>query len=331
MGRKSIYNRGLVTQEKWEAVSPENKELLSDFMEYCIASNKSPATRYQYQKQLEMFFCWNVEFNKNKFFVDIKKRDFLRFLGYLADELGGSPSRINSLISSLSSISSCIERVLDDEYPGFKNCIKSFEPVLRNASREKTVLSNDEIDDCLNKLIEREKYQEACFLALLAASGMRKSEVIQMRVEFFTEDSVVMGCMYSTRKIRTKGRGKEGKQIGRYVFRDIFDKYLKLWLQERERLGIKSEYLFVVYREGEYIPAKISTINSWSRLLSKILGVPFYPHCVRHYFVTYLKRKGYPDDVIKALVKWESTAMIAIYNDIDDAEELETFFSQNKE
>lgn len=328
MGRSSVYNKNLVTSEKWEKVSSINKGLLKDFLNYCISTNKSPASRYQYQKQLEIFFVWNSEYNDNKGFAEVKKREFLAFMGYLREELGASPNRVSSLKSVLSSLSNYIERVCDDEYPGYKNCIKSLEPVLKSSIREKTILSNEEVDECLDKLVAKKKYQVACFLALLVASGMRKAEALQMKTNFFTEDNVVLGCMYITGKIRTKGRGKEGKQICRYVFKDIFDKYLYLWLVERERLGIKNDYLFVTYRNGEYLPAKITTANSWAEKISKILGVDFYAHCARHYFVTYLKKNGYPDDVIKALIKWESTAMITVYNDMDDTEELESFFAK---
>lgn len=329
-GRTTVYNRGLVTDEKWEAVREENKTFLEEFMKYLAASDKSPQTMYQYRKQLEIFFVWNSEFNRNKNFVDIKKRDFINFFGYLMNELNASSNRVGSIKAVLSSLSNFIERVMDDEYPDFKNLIKSLEPVAKTPVREKTILSNEQIDECLDKLVEQGKYQIACALALFASSGMRKAEIIQMKVEYFTEDNVVLGCMYSTEKVRTKGRGKQGKRVPRYVFKGSFDKYLNLWLAEREKLGIKSEWLFVTYRNGNYKQAQITTINSWSEKISKLLNVEFYPHCTRHYWCTKAKRDGYPDSVIQKLQNWSSMEMVSVYNDMGDMEELEEFFKKRE-
>ena len=55
MARSTVYNDGLVTEAKWEKVSKENKRLLKDFLDYCKASDKSPQTRYQYERQLKIF------------------------------------------------------------------------------------------------------------------------------------------------------------------------------------------------------------------------------------------------------------------------------------
>lgn len=330
-GRTTVYNQNLVTDDKWELVLDRNKELLEDFSRYLSASDKSPQTIYQYKRQLQIFFVWNEENNKNKLFVDVKKRDFILFFGYLGNELGASPNRIGSMKAVLSSLSNYIERVLDDEFPQFKNSVKSLEAVSKVPVREKTVLSNEQIDDCLEQLVAEKKYQIACALALFASSGVRKSEIIQMRTEYFTDDNVVLGCMYATEKIRTKGRGKQGKRVARYVFKESFDKYLNLWLEERERLGIKSEWLFVTYRNGEYRQARVSTINSWAEKISKILNIEFYPHCTRHYWCTKAKRAGYPDSVIQKLQNWNSMEMVSVYNDMGDMEELEEFFSKRNQ
>ena len=77
MGRSTVYNKGLTTKEKWEQVSEENKELYEDFLSYCKSADKSQETIRVYKNGLKIFFCWNVEFNRNKFFVDIKIKDIL--------------------------------------------------------------------------------------------------------------------------------------------------------------------------------------------------------------------------------------------------------------
>ena len=134
-----------------------------------------------------------------------------------------SANRIASLKSVLSSLASEIELLYEDVYPNFHNQLRGLEPVHINTVREKTVLTTDQINEILQGLLDNGEYQIACYLALLCASGSRKSEMLQMKPEFFTpEHEVFNGYMYCTSSIRSKGRGKQGKIIKKYVIKDFF-------------------------------------------------------------------------------------------------------------
>ena len=329
MGRQTVYNAGIASDEKYEPVNPRNKALVKEFESCNKSSNKAPNTIYQYTRQLRLFFCWNYENNNDKFFVDLKKRDFINFFNYLTETLKSSTGRVASFKGVLSSLSAYIENILDDEYPDFKNIVKTLQPIPRAPSREKTILDDEIVEKILAQLVVEKKYQLACFLALLASSGMRRSEILEVSLESFTtKQKITMGCMYETNKIRTKGRGKEGKVISRLVFKETFDPYLHLWLKEREEKGINVPTLFVRYKNGQYLPAVKGTINSFVGRINEYTPAAFYPHCMRHYFVTSLKKKGYPDDIIQKMVKWSSIAMVSIYNDLGDEEELSAFFGK---
>lgn len=325
MSRSTVYNKQ-VTAEKWDLVNYQNKELLKDFISYLTAVDKSPATVKQYEFQLRTFFVFVSEQLGNKFFVDLKKRDFIKYFGYLTNELGESPARVSSLRSVISSLSNYIERMLDDEFPDFRNLVKVLEPVHIVAVREKTVLTTEQVDACLLRLVKDKKYQIACLLALLASSGMRRSEAIQMKVDFFKDDKLIFnGIAYETEKIRTKGRGKVGKVISRIVFVDPFKKYFDLWIKEREKEGIDSEWLFVTKKGDKYNQVANSSISSWFQTITKYMGVEMYPHSLRHYETTKLLRDGYPQSVVQKLIKWESADMVNRYDDRDVSEELNEF------
>lgn len=329
MGRQTVYNARIASDEKYEPVNPQNKALVREFESYNKSSNKAPNTIYQYTRQLRLFFCWNYENNNDKFFVDLKKRDFINFFNYLTETLKSSTGRVASFKGVLSSLSAYIENILDDEYPDFKNIVKTLQPIPRAPSREKTILDDEIVEKILTQLVVEKKYQLACFLALLASSGMRRSEILEVTLESFTtKQKITMGCMYETNKIRTKGRGKEGKVISRLVFKETFDPYLHLWLKEREEKGINVPTLFVRYKNGQYLPAVKGTINSFVGRINEYTPAAFYPHCMRHYFVTSLKKKGYPDDIIQKLVRWSSVNMVGIYNDLGEEEELSVFFEK---
>ena len=153
---------------------------------------------------------------------------------------------------------------------------------------------------------------------------------------FFNDkkEIVFRGLAYITPKIRTKGHGVKGKQISRYVFKENFDKYLNLWIKQREILNIKNEELFVVKGKTGYKAASSSIFTSWCEKIGKIIGVEnLYAHSLRHYFATSLKKRGFPDSVVISIIQWNKGsggAMLSIYDDRSSGEELDGFFANLK-
>lgn len=326
MGRGLIYNSDIT--KSYDKISEKNKRLIKEFVQYCKANDKSPQTIKQYTEWLKVFFSWNYDENDDKFFIDLKKRDFINYFGYLRD-LNMSPNRIASLKSVLSSLSNEIEILYEDEYPTFKNQIRGMEAVHITKVREKTVLSTEDMEKILQGLVDAKEYQVACFLALMCASGTRKGEMIQMKPSFFSKDAEIFnGYMYLTPEIRSKGRGKEGKMIKKYVIKKIFKPYFDLWMEERKRLGIKNEYLFVTLKEGVFVQATISTANTFARRISKMFNIEFYNHSARHYFCTLLKSMELPDDIIAQIFSWESADLVKVYDDTPAEERLSKFFEK---
>ena len=329
MARKTVYNDDL--SKEWQVVNKKNQKLLNEFIRYCISNDKSPQTCSQYESQLKVFFCWNYRENEDKFFVDIKKRELVDFFGW-GREVGWSPCRLASLRAVLSSLSNYIERILDEEYPSFRNIVKVLEPIHLEAVREKTIIEKDDIMAGIERLVALGEYQYACFLSLLFSSGMRKSEAAQMKVSFFTtkKQDGLGGLAYVTPKIRTKGHGARGKQVPRYVFKETFDKYFELWLKEREKLGIEIDDLFVIKStDGKYQPAKAQNFSHWAVKIGELIGVnSLYCHSLRHAFTTYLKRQNFPTDIVQKIQSWGSADMVARYDDRTESEELDVFFSQ---
>lgn len=328
MGRQGLYN-AIVTEELWEKVNKENKLLLKDFCDYKRSSDKSPATIHQYESVLRVFFVWNLQNNDNKFFVDVKKREFIRFFNYMVTELKSSPNRIINVRATLSSLSNYIEDILDEEYEGYRNVILKIETVAKEPVRQKTVMSAEQVQNCLDKLVAEKKYQIACYLALAVASGARKAELLRFKCDYFKDENIVFGCMYKTpEEIKTKGRGSRGKMLHKYTFVKQFKPYFDLWMNYRKENNIESEWLFVIKREDGYGQAAVCNANTWAHTIEKYMGIPFYSHACRHYWCTELKRQGLPDDVIKELQGWSSD-MVSCYSDVSIDETLEKYFDED--
>ena len=103
MGRTTIYNK-ITNEESIKKINPNNKQLCEDFLEYLASIDRAPSTINGYRNDLEIFFCWNLEYNNNKFFVDIKKRELARFQGYAINEWGWCPNGIGWVISGFCSM-----------------------------------------------------------------------------------------------------------------------------------------------------------------------------------------------------------------------------------
>ena len=329
MARSTVYNN-TTSDELWEKVNQKNKDLLNDFIEYLNSTDKSDLTIINYSSDLKICFTWSLLKIDNKFFVDFTKRDFMKYQNYLMNDLKLSSNRIRRLRSTMSSLANFIENILDDEFKDYRNIVNKIPAPVKNEVREKTILTDEQIEQLLNHLVEDKKHQQACLLALSCASGARKSELLRFKVDYFNKENIVWGSLYKTpEKIKTKGRGKIGKLLQKYVITKVFDPYLDLWLKERKELGIESEWLFVSNKADKWEQMKTSTVDSWTSKWSEFLGIDYYLHSSRHYWCTQLSRQNLPPSMIKKLQGWDSISMVDLYNDIEVDEELGKYFDEN--
>lgn len=328
MGRKTRYEK-LVTPELLNQVSKENLELMKEFLEYLKATGKAETTINNYENDIKIFFVWNLKNNNNKFFIDLTKRCVLKYQNYLMNELKESSSRVRGLKSALSSMSNFIESMMDDLYPSFKPIINKVPAPPLQTVREKTILKDDQIDFLLETLVKNKQYQKACLFALACASGARKSELLRFKVSYFVDENIIYDSLYKTpEKIKTKGRGN-GKFINKYVMVNKFKPYLDLWLKQRKELGIDSDSLFVCKKEGEWVSLETSAIDSYAETFSRILGINFYFHSLRHHFCSYLCKCNIPNPIIKDIIGWENESQISTYNDNEVDDELHKYFDKN--
>jgi integrase len=319
VGRKT-YRKVITSPELEEQINPKNKQLIQRFLRE-KNTRCSDGTIEAYKSDLNIFFTWNLLNNENKFFVNIKKLEFAEFFAYCVEELKWGSARFGRMKSCLSAFSNFIETYYDEEYPNFRNIIlKTIESMPKNPIREKTVLSEQQVNGLLEYLSnEINRPQEACLLALAIGSGARVSELLRFTTSIINENHTAFDDMFleTLKPIKTKGRTKAGKLLTKYIIKDVFLPYYKAWLPEREKImkehGEEHDYIFI-RRDGK--PATVDTVRGWMEKWEKFLGVPFYPHCLRHYIVTHLTRLGLSSDFIIEIMGWTSSEMYKIYNDL---------------
>ena len=321
MGRKT-FKKIITSEEVKSQINPKNIKIMNLFIK--DKDRKcSEQTIKGYQSDLNIFFCWNVLENENKFYPDIKKSEMSMFFSYCIDELKWNGKRFARMRSVLSGLSDIIIKYYDDEYPTFRNFINSvIESIPKPPVRPKTVLTDEEADYLLKYLKDSGEYQQACFLALAMYSGCRIAELEQFTIDLIDENNVAFGgvMLETTRKIRCKGFGKEGHVIYKYIIKDLFLPYLKLWIPEREKLlkekGNGEEKALFLKLNGE--KATQNVFRGWIEKWEKIIKKPLYPHMLRHRLVTYLTSLGLSSDYIVAIIGWKDSKMVNVYNDLED-------------
>lgn len=330
MGRSTVYNN-ITSPEKIAAINPENVALMEDFLEYLKSVGRAESTLKNYKADLLVFFCWCQENLDNKYFVNLTKREISRFQNHALNTWGWSPNRLRTVKAALSSLSNFIENILDDEIQGFKPIVRKIENPPKHAVREKTILTEEDVEAILSRLVNRQEYDKACFFALAAFSGRRKAELCRFRVSDVSDDRLICGgALYKTAPIKTKGRGVNGKQLCCYVLAKRFKPYLDLWMKHRSDCGIESEWLFPRVEDATQ-QISPSTVDSWSDALSRAMDLDIYPHAFRHYFCTMLSRAGLPDSAITEIVGWESSDLCKVYVDIEADEQIGMYFDDSGE
>ena len=204
-------------------INPKNIRLMNDFLEYLRSVGKAETTVKAYTSDLYIFFVWVLQNADNKYFPEVSKRDIVSYQNWLLRNNENSPARVRRLKSTLSSLSNYIEAILDDELPNFRSIIRKIENPVNEPTREKTVLTDEQADALLERLVERGQYEKACCFALARYSGRRKSELTRFKVSYFDDENIIYGSLYKTpEKVRTKGKGVNGKMLTCYVLSKPF-------------------------------------------------------------------------------------------------------------
>ena len=114
----------LTTPEEINKILINNKELTQDFINYLETTDHSPKSIVVYKNNLNIFFVYLMQKEKNIDFVDIKKRHIMNFQNFMIKG-GLSPARIRNIKSTLSSLGLFIEAILDEEkkWENFRNII----------------------------------------------------------------------------------------------------------------------------------------------------------------------------------------------------------------
>ena len=273
-------------------------EYISKFIEYLIIDKKySENTIKSYNNDLKKY----KEFFKNTNILNIKEKHIKEYLKKLKDNNNDNRT-INHNISTLRSFYKflLIEKITKE------NPMEYIEMPKTKKSLPKT-LTIEEIDKLLNfKLTDAFSYRNKAMLELMYSSGLRVSELINVKIH----DIDTSNCI-----IRIMGKGKKERivPLGDYAI-----KYIELYIKEyREKLIKKelNEYLFINNH------GKKMTRQGFFKILKQIareqnIKTEFSPHTLRHSFATHLLNGGADLRSIQEMLGHENISTTQIYTHV---------------
>lgn len=267
----------LFNEADWENVSDENKDLFEDYMLELESQNKAVKTIYQYKADIRGLLCWLVREKKNKYILDLKRRDFRNFFLKL-QRAGTSSSRVNRFQSSIRNLLeyACIS----EDYSYEVNQMAHIRGLKKAPVREIVFLSDQQVNILLDELLKRKHYQKALFVSLSYDSAARRNEIHQVTKEGFLENNQTNVVV-----------GKRGKKF-RLLYFNRTKIIFKLLMRQRGDDNLST--LWTTGKGENKRPLSYEAMYDFIYELREILktrtgeDIPVNPHCFRHSCLTNL-------------------------------------------
>lgn len=325
MKEKNAKRSDDITDEMWITVNKFNRDMVDDYLNN--QTHLSPKSLIAYRSALRIFFWFVKESLQDKKCIDIKKKEFLRYMNWLSNR-DLSSSAIKFKKSSVSAMNKFIENYYEDEY-NFRNFVTSEMQVPQTGKvHEKKPLTPEQIEYLCGELEKRKKWMILAWVQFSYSTGCRRAESRQLLKEVVEyEPNIRMVTVidekgneiqaesrsYKTHEIRCKGRSKSGK-IRSFLFGEDAMEALKKWIEIRGEDDCP--YMFVIKtKDGNTRQVGESTFNDWcSGLLSDIMKMRIHPHLLRSSRATNLVLYDHRDlETAQKLLGHESSETTKIY------------------
>ena len=273
-----------------------------EFEKYLLIDKKySNETINCYMNDLYKYYQYIL--NREFKFQDIKRKDIIEYTKYLNKEQL-STSTINHNISVLRSFYKFI--VINEHFS--TDPMEYLEPPKLRKSLPK-VLSYDEVNKLLDvELIDKYSYRNKAMLELMYATGLRVSELVNLKINDIDFDS----CL-----VKTLGKGSKERiiPIGNYAIVFVL-KYLKDYRFQLLKKDC-NDYLFLNNR-GKKISRQAFYKIVEELAVKKNIKTEISPHTLRHSFATHLLDRGADIVSIKEMLGHSSLATTQIYTHISN-------------
>jgi len=271
--QKRTYNI-IATEEELVNINPKNLELWESFEMWLRNASRSPGTIKNYKSDIvNIFFAWLMKYQDNKFFGDIKPKDILLFQDHVTTTLGMGNNRVRRIKDCLSSFSNYI--INFEDIPGFENVIRTVpSPKRIKKIKNPSIFTDEDIKLIFEGLISDYRYMDACALAMVVYGGLRKTDVCQVKHDWFTKDHIEGNLYKSPETIKTKG----DKDVYVYLLKKECDRWLYLWKKEYKKVKKRQifadgtdQWLFINRTNGYWVQADNDAMTAIQVHINKVL------------------------------------------------------------
>lgn len=284
-------------------LNKNNKDILEKYQIYLLTvkQKEEKTTVSSYIEDIYKYLEY-IENNKIKTALDIEYQNITNYLKYLDNNNYKTSSIIRKIVSI-----KLFHKYLSEEYKTKDVSSKIINPRLRR--KLPNILTIEEVDNLLDiKLNTPFDYRNKAMLELMYSSGLRVSELVDLKLNNIDLDNGYVRCL---------GKGKKERII---PIGEIAIEYLKKYINEYRNSMKKGYYTENVFlnNHGKNITRQGFFLIIKNIAKEKNIDKNITPHMLRHSFATHLLNNGANLRTIQEMLGHSSITTTQIYTNVSN-------------
>lgn len=284
-------------------LNKNNKDILEKYQIYLLTvkQKEEKTTVSSYIEDIYKYLEY-MENNKIKTALNIEYQDITNYLKYLDNNNYETSSIIRKIVSI-----KLFHKYLSEEYKIKDVSSKIINPRLRR--KLPNILTIEEIENLLDiKLNTPFDYRNKAMLELMYSSGLRVSELVDLKLNNIDLDNGYVRCL---------GKGKKERII---PIGEIAIEYLKKYINEYRNSMKKGYYTENVFlnNHGKNITRQGFFLIIKNIAKEKNIDKNITPHMLRHSFATHLLNNGANLRTIQEMLGHSSITTTQIYTNVSN-------------
>ena len=284
-------------------LNKNNKDILEKYQIYLLTvkQKEEKTTVSSYIEDIYKYLEY-MENNKIKTALDIEYQNITNYLKYLDNNNYETSSIIRKIVSI-----KLFHKYLSEEYKIKDVSSKIINPRLRR--KLPNILTIEEVDNLLDiKLNTPFDYRNKAMLELMYSSGLRVSELVDLKLNNIDLDNGYVRCL---------GKGKKERII---PIGEIAIEYLKKYINEYRNSMKKGYYTENVFlnNHGKNITRQGFFLIIKNIAKEKNIDKNITPHMLRHSFATHLLNNGANLRTIQEMLGHSSITTTQIYTSVSN-------------
>ncbi len=284
-------------------LNKNNKDISEKYQIYLLTvkQKEEKTTVSSYIEDIYKYLEY-MENNKIKTALDIEYQNITNYLKYLDNNNYETSSIIRKIVSI-----KLFHKYLSEEYKIKDVSSKIINPRLRR--KLPNILTIEEVDNLLDiKLNTPFDYRNKAMLELMYSSGLRVSELVDLKLNNIDLDNGYVRCL---------GKGKKERII---PIGEIAIEYLKKYINEYRNSMKKGYYTENVFlnNHGKNITRQGFFLIIKNIAKEKNIDKNITPHMLRHSFATHLLNNGANLRTIQEMLGHSSITTTQIYTNVSN-------------